>query len=136
MTKENLTTKNENTWCPGCPNFLILEAVKKALVNLMSKGLKQEDIAMVTGIGCHAKIYDYIKNSRVALQILLLTLLVFLVLWGMEGFTTFKAAYCYLANHGLLCGIFKSAPSPCFFPELIYRFHYPDLNSLLILFFL
>ncbi|MBU1135938.1 MAG: thiamine pyrophosphate-dependent enzyme [Nanoarchaeota archaeon] len=65
MTKTNLSTKQENTWCPGCTNFLILEAVKKALSKTIEKGTKQEEIAMVTGIGCHAKIFDYLNISGI-----------------------------------------------------------------------
>jgi len=60
-----LNTKNENTWCPGCTNFLLLEAAKKAINNLISQGYKQEDFSMVTGIGCHAKIFDYINISGI-----------------------------------------------------------------------
>jgi 2-oxoglutarate ferredoxin oxidoreductase subunit beta len=63
IDKEKFGTKNVNTWCPGCPNFLILEAVKRALSNLTSKGYKQEDFVSVTGIGCHAKMYDYLNIS-------------------------------------------------------------------------
>jgi 2-oxoglutarate ferredoxin oxidoreductase subunit beta len=63
--KNNLSTQNENTWCPGCPNFMILESVKKVLVKLVDEGYKQEDFAMVTGIGCHAKIFDYLNISGI-----------------------------------------------------------------------
>ncbi|MEK9209430.1 MAG: thiamine pyrophosphate-dependent enzyme, partial [Patescibacteria group bacterium] len=58
----NLNTKEENTWCPGCPNFSILEAVKKALSELANENkIKIKDTAIVTGIGCHAKIFDYLN---------------------------------------------------------------------------
>jgi len=64
--KKKLITKAEITWCPGCPNFMILEAAKRAIANLIdSKKIKQENIAMVTGIGCHAKIFDYLNVSGV-----------------------------------------------------------------------
>lgn len=63
-TKDKLGTNFEITWCPGCPNFMILEAVKRAFAKLIDdKFTKQEDIAIVTGIGCHAKIFDYINVS-------------------------------------------------------------------------
>jgi 2-oxoglutarate ferredoxin oxidoreductase subunit beta len=63
-TKEKLSTKHEITWCPGCPNHMILEAAKRALAKLIDeKVIKREDIAIVTGIGCHAKIFDYINTS-------------------------------------------------------------------------
>jgi len=55
--KVNFDTKQPITWCPGCPNFCILESVKKALSNL---GKKKEEVVLTTGIGCHGKIFDYI----------------------------------------------------------------------------
>ena len=61
-TKDNLSTKSENTWCPGCPNHMILEAVKQTIVN--SK-LEQTDFAITTDIGCHAKIFDYLNLSGI-----------------------------------------------------------------------
>ncbi len=60
-TKEKLNTKNEMTWCPGCPNYMTLEAVKQALARIIDSGTKQENIVMATGIGCHPKIFDYIN---------------------------------------------------------------------------
>jgi len=56
-----LDTKNTITWCPGCPNYKICEAAKLAIFRLMKNGYKQKDFAMVTGIGCHAKIFDYLN---------------------------------------------------------------------------
>jgi 2-oxoglutarate ferredoxin oxidoreductase subunit beta len=45
---------------------MILEAVKKALAGLISKqGYKHENFAIVTGIGCHAKIYDYLNVNGI-----------------------------------------------------------------------
>ncbi len=58
MDIKELSTKAKITWCPGCFNNAILLAFKKALVEL---NLKKEQVAIVTGIGCHAKIYDYIN---------------------------------------------------------------------------
>jgi len=57
MKPEDLATKEKNTWCPGCPNFGILQAAKEAIVELNIA----EKTAIVTGIGCHAKIYDYLN---------------------------------------------------------------------------
>ena len=65
MKEIKLETKSQNTWCPGCPNFLLLESVKIALRNIIYKGTKQEDIVMVSGIGCHAKIFDYLNISGI-----------------------------------------------------------------------
>lgn len=62
MKAKNLQTKEEITWCPGCPNNGILSAVREAVSDLTNTGkIKSEDAAVVTGIGCHAKIYDYIN---------------------------------------------------------------------------
>ena len=63
--KEKLRTPVATTWCPGCSNFGILESMKRALASLMSQGAKQEDFAMVTGIGCHGKIFDYLNISGI-----------------------------------------------------------------------
>ncbi len=65
-SKEKLNTKNQSTWCPGCSNHMILESVKRAIAGLIDKKqYKQEDFAMVTGIGCHAKIFDYLNISGI-----------------------------------------------------------------------
>lgn len=62
MKIQNLNTPIINTWCPGCLNFSLLAAVKGAIVNLVNeKKIKQKEVAAVTGIGCHAKIYDYLN---------------------------------------------------------------------------
>ncbi|MAG38001.1 2-oxoglutarate synthase, partial [Candidatus Pacearchaeota archaeon] len=63
--KKNLGTNNENTWCPGCNNFFVLEAMKRTLTRLIEQGHRQERFAMVTGIGCHAKIFDYLNISGI-----------------------------------------------------------------------
>lgn len=62
MKPQDLNTKEENTWCPGCPNFSILQAFKTALAELVTEGkIQVKDTAIVTGIGCHAKIFDYLN---------------------------------------------------------------------------
>jgi 2-oxoglutarate/2-oxoacid ferredoxin oxidoreductase subunit beta len=65
-TKPNLSTKNPNTWCPGCPNNMILDATKQAITNLIEQNnIKHEDFAMTTGIGCHAKMFDMLNISGI-----------------------------------------------------------------------
>lgn len=57
----NLGTTCPNTWCIGCGNFSILGAIKSVLQSLSEEGLGLENIVLVSGIGCHAKIVDYIN---------------------------------------------------------------------------
>lgn len=61
MTVKDLDTYAVNTWCPGCGNFAILNAIKAVLSDLRDEGTSLEDVAIVSGIGCHAKIVDYIN---------------------------------------------------------------------------
>jgi len=56
-----LETSAKNTWCPGCGNFGILTALKQAISDLIEKGIKKENIVLVSGIGCHAKVVDYLN---------------------------------------------------------------------------
>jgi 2-oxoglutarate/2-oxoacid ferredoxin oxidoreductase subunit beta len=66
----DFATKCPNTWCPGCGNFGIEIAVKKAFSELVNEEkIKKENIAVVTGIGCHGKIADYLNvNSFYSLH--------------------------------------------------------------------
>ncbi len=57
----NLDTPCAKTWCPGCGNFGILEGIKKAVISLEKEGMKRENFVLTTGIGCFAKIVDYIN---------------------------------------------------------------------------
>ncbi len=50
----------EPAWCPGCGNFSILEAVKKALV---SQNLAPHQVLFVSGIGQAAKAPHYLKAN-------------------------------------------------------------------------
>jgi len=63
--EENLLTKNPNTWCPGCFNFQILSGVKNTLSKSIKQGRKKEDFAIVSGIGCHGKIFDYLNLNGI-----------------------------------------------------------------------
>ncbi len=64
--KLNLDTKSEKTWCPGCPNHMILAATKQTITKLIeSKKVMQTDFAITTDIGCHAKIFDYLNLSGI-----------------------------------------------------------------------
>jgi 2-oxoglutarate ferredoxin oxidoreductase subunit beta len=62
MNAEDFGTKEKNTWCPGCPNFLMLEAFKEAMAELVSKKkIEAKDAVVAAGIGCHGKIFDYLN---------------------------------------------------------------------------
>jgi 2-oxoglutarate/2-oxoacid ferredoxin oxidoreductase subunit beta len=65
MTNENLNTPTIPTWCPGCWNFQILAAIKNAVSEEIKNGRKKDDFAIVSGIGCHAKIFDYINLNGI-----------------------------------------------------------------------
>ncbi|MCX8163101.1 MAG: thiamine pyrophosphate-dependent enzyme [Candidatus Micrarchaeota archaeon] len=47
------------TWCPGCGNFSILAALKKAIVDC---NLEPHNTVIVSGIGCGGKIPHFIKT--------------------------------------------------------------------------
>lgn len=61
MIQQDLTTYAPNTWCLGCGNFAILNAIKSVLTSLKEEGFPLEKVVLVSGIGCHAKIVDYIN---------------------------------------------------------------------------
>ena len=57
-TLKELATPIKNVWCPRCGNFGILMAFKRALVKL---NLEREDVMLVSGIGCHGKIVNFVN---------------------------------------------------------------------------
>ena len=61
MNQPELGTYAQNTWCPGCGNFAILNAIKSVLTELAAEGVPLANMVLVSGIGCHAKIADYIN---------------------------------------------------------------------------
>ncbi len=50
------------TWCPGCGNYGIFNALKKAMADA---GLDREQTVLVSGIGCAAKIAQYADVYRI-----------------------------------------------------------------------
>ena len=50
----------KSSWCPGCGNFGILTSLQMALVDMQ---LEPSKVAIFSGIGCHAKIADYLNIS-------------------------------------------------------------------------
>ncbi len=57
MKKINFDIDNENQWCPGCGNFSILAAMKKAFIKL---DLGPENLLLVSGIGQAGKTPNFI----------------------------------------------------------------------------
>jgi 2-oxoglutarate ferredoxin oxidoreductase subunit beta len=65
-TKDKLKTKSEITWCPGCPNHMIHEAVKQTIADLIdSKKYSHKDFAFAADIGCNGKMFDYLNLSGI-----------------------------------------------------------------------
>ena len=65
----DLKTAAPNTWCPGCGNFAVLNALRATLQGLIEEGTPREDIVVVADIGCNSKIMDYVGvNSFNALH--------------------------------------------------------------------
>jgi 2-oxoglutarate ferredoxin oxidoreductase subunit beta len=61
MNPKDLESYARNTWCPGCGNFSILNAMRTVLAQMHEEGYPIEKFVLVSGIGCHAKIADYLK---------------------------------------------------------------------------
>jgi 2-oxoglutarate/2-oxoacid ferredoxin oxidoreductase subunit beta len=69
MSERNLITPAQNTWCPGCGNFALQFTLKALLEGLVNEGRSLDDVVLVTGIGCHAKMADYLNiNSFYSLH--------------------------------------------------------------------
>lgn len=58
-------TKQKITWCPGCPDHIILESARRTLISLVEQGYNKNNFAMAAGIGCHGKIFDYLNISGI-----------------------------------------------------------------------
>jgi len=61
MTGRSLITDVQNTWCPGCGNFTIQHTLKTILAEMEQEGKSLDNVVLVSGIGCHAKIADYLN---------------------------------------------------------------------------
>jgi 2-oxoglutarate ferredoxin oxidoreductase subunit beta len=58
IQNQDLASPISPTWCPGCGNFSILTALKKALVEM---NLDLSEAVIVFGIGCSGNMADFIK---------------------------------------------------------------------------
>ncbi|HEU13100.1 MAG TPA: 2-oxoacid:ferredoxin oxidoreductase subunit beta, partial [Euryarchaeota archaeon] len=56
MVNISLYDRETPTWCPGCGDYGVLTALKRAAANL---GLDPAKTVLVTGIGCSSKINSY-----------------------------------------------------------------------------
>ena len=49
LTPQDFTSDQEVRWCPGCGDYAIIKAVRKALADI---GTDTKDVVFVSGIGC------------------------------------------------------------------------------------
>lgn len=56
VTIDDFSSPVRPTWCTGCGNFAIWNAVKRALAQV---GLAPHEVMLVSGIGCGSKLPDY-----------------------------------------------------------------------------
>jgi 2-oxoglutarate/2-oxoacid ferredoxin oxidoreductase subunit beta len=61
VTEKDYLSSVEIAWCPGCGNFGILKAVKKALLEM---NLEPHKVLMVSGIGQAGKFPHYLKCNH------------------------------------------------------------------------
>ncbi len=61
MSPRQIITDTQNTWCPGCGNFSIQHTIKNVLADMEKEGESLDRVVLVSGIGCHAKIADYLN---------------------------------------------------------------------------
>ena len=83
VTVQDYTNDIRPTWCPGCGDYGIWNALKRAFVQA---GLEPHQVIMVTGIGCGSKINDYMRING---------------LHGLHGRPVAVATGVKLANHAL-----------------------------------
>lgn len=58
VTREDYASREPPTWCKGCGNYGILNAIKMALVDL---NLAPHQVMIYSGIGCGSKLPHYMK---------------------------------------------------------------------------
>ena len=58
-TIKDWQTTTASWWCPGCGDFGVLAALQRALANL---GYENNEVTVVSGIGCSGKLSGYIKS--------------------------------------------------------------------------
>ena len=83
LTRKDFDGTERPTWCPGCGNHAILNAVKMALAE---HNIAPHQALIVTGIGCGSKLPHYMKVNGFQ---------------GLHGRTVAVASGAHLANHVL-----------------------------------
>lgn len=58
-TAKDFTTDQDVRWCPGCGDYAVLSAVRKALPGIQRK---KEDYVFISGIGCAARFPYYMET--------------------------------------------------------------------------
>ncbi len=58
-TYKDFASDQEVRWCPGCDDYVILNAVQKALPEI---GVKKENIVFISGIGCSSRFPYYMDT--------------------------------------------------------------------------
>jgi len=58
VTRKDFASSEKPTWCRGCGNFGILNAIKMALAE---RNIAPHEILIITGIGCGSKLPHYMK---------------------------------------------------------------------------
>ena len=62
LTAKDFATDQDIRWCPGCGDFSIIKQVQAVLAD---KGMKKEDIAFISGIGCSSRFPYYMETYGV-----------------------------------------------------------------------
>lgn len=58
-TAKDFTSDQDVRWCPGCGDYAVLSAVRKALPKM---GRKKEDFVFISGIGCSSRFPYYMDT--------------------------------------------------------------------------
>lgn len=83
MNTKSYNTNITPTWCPGCGNFGIFNALKQALAKLK---LSPHQVVIVTDVGCSGNLADFVNTYR---------------LHALHGRAIATACGIKLANHNL-----------------------------------
>jgi 2-oxoglutarate ferredoxin oxidoreductase subunit beta len=83
VTRKDFDSETLPTWCPGCGNHAILNAIKMALAE---RDIAPHQILLVTGVGCGSKLPHYMRSTG---------------FHTLHGRTLAVATGARLANHGL-----------------------------------